>query len=365
MTFGRIDERPLSADGQVTSLICPIRDEMGLLPHFLEHHRRIGVRQFILIDNNSVDGTREYAAAQEDCIVYFTDESYYDSGYARDWINRVLAENDYRGWLLYLDVDEHLVYRGLEDTPIEGFLERLAAEGADTVFGAMLDMYPEGDFTDLRVCASDNLHQKLSRFDSDYVFRQWPQRPWEPQPAGFRLQVLGGPRCRLLSNLARERRRGALHYTLANQVDRFVEAVPLGLMPALASVWPCEVPAQQKKPINFVRPGFSYSNSHSCSNNRPAGETVALLHFKFCHELQQRLRYSASEGNHYRRGLSYHQLDAALKRWGRRPLTYPGTRVYRSSRDLEAVGLIGPRPAALWRDGATEVITCAQSTACV
>ena len=84
---------------------------------------------------------------------------------------------------------------------------------------------------------------------------------------------------------------------------------------------------------------------------------MALLHFKFCHELQQRLLCSAAEGNHYRRGLSYHQLEAALKRWGRRPLTYQGSRTYRSSGDLEAVGLIGERPAALWKGMASEVLT--------
>ena len=357
MTFQRIDELPLRADGLVTSLICPVRDEIALLPHFFEHHRRLGVRQFIVIDNGSKDGTREYALSQQDCIVYFTDESYYASAYARDWINRILSETAYTGWLIYLDADEHLVYRNQESFPIEALTGRLEAEGADTVFAAMVDMYPDGDFASLQICASDNLHVKLPLFDTDYAFREWPRRAWEPEPAGFRLQVLGGPRCRLLSNLALERRRGALHYTLANQVDRFVEAVPLSLMPALAAVWPTEVPAQQKKPINFVRPGFRYANSHSSSNHRPAGETVALLHFKFCHELQQRLRYSAAEGNHYRRGLSYHQLAAALRRWGHRPLTYPGSRTYRSSRDLEAVGLIGERPAALWKGSASVVLT--------
>jgi hypothetical protein len=169
--------------------------------------------------------------------------------------------------------------------------------------------------------------------------------------------VLGGPRCRLLSDLDRERRRGAIQYTVDKQVDRFVDIVPLPLMPALARVWPREMPEQQKKPVNFVRPGFAYANSHASSNSREAGELVALLHFKFCHELQQRLACAAAEGNHHRRGLAHHQLDFALQRWGRRSLTYPGSRRYGSSRDLEAVGLIGPRPATLWKEGAREFVT--------
>jgi hypothetical protein len=360
MSFQRIDDRPLLANGAAPSIICPVRDEIGLLPHFLDHHRRLGARQFIMIDNKSGDGTTEYLLSQVDCIVYYTDESFYDSTWACDWINRILRENQYIGWLVYLDIDEHLIYRGVEALPIEGFFSRLQAEGADSVFAAMVDMYPDGDFMDLKIEAGDNLHERLSWFDGDYILRGWPTRPWDPKTDGFRLQVLGGPRCRLLSNLERERRRGALHYTIANQVDRFVGSMPLSLMPALARVWPREMPAQQKKPVNFVRPGFAYSNNHSSSNHHEASELVALLHFKFCHELQQRLRYSAVEGNHYRRGLSYHQLNAALQQWGRRPLTYEGSRRYRSSQDLEAVGLIGPRPAAVWKQAAPEFVTSAR-----
>jgi len=357
MSFERIDTRPLSADGRITSVICPVRDEMGLLPHFLDHHRRLGVRQFILIDNASVDGTTEYILSQPDCIVYFTDESYYESAYARNWINRILSENDYAGWLIYLDADEHLVYRGSDDVPVQVFLRRLEAEGADTAFAVMVDMYPDDDFAGVKIGPHDNLHARLPWFDADYVMRPWPTRPWDSKPDAFRLQVLGGPRCRLLSDLDRERQRGALRYTLAAQVDRFVDLVPLGLMPALARIWPREMPEQQKKPVNFVRPGFAYANSHASSNSHEAGELVALLHFKFCHELQQRLRYAAVEGNHHLRGLAHRQLDFALQRWGQRALIYPGSRRYRSPRDLEALGLIGPRPAALWKADAREFVT--------
>jgi len=357
MSFDRLDARPLAADGQITSVICPVRDEMGLLPHFLDHHRRLGVRQFILIDNASSDGTTEYILSQPDCIVYFTDESYYESAYARKWINRILVDNNYAGWLIYLDADEHLVYRGAEALSVQGFLQQLEAEGADCALAVMVDMYPDGDFASVKIAPHDNLHAKLPWFDGDYVMRPWPTRPWDRKSDGFRLQVLGGPRCRLLSNLERERQRGALHYTIDKQVDRFVDSVPLSLMRPLAGIWPREMPEQQKKPVNLVRPGFAYANSHASSNSREAGELVALLHFKFCHELQQRLHYAAVEGNHHRRGLAHHQLDIALQRWGRRSLTYAGSRRYGSPRDLEAVGLIGPRPATLWKEGAREFVT--------
>jgi hypothetical protein len=159
---------------------------------------------------------------------------------------------------------------------------------------------------------------------------------------------LGGARCRLLSSLEAERRRGWQHATLANQVDRFIEFVPLWMVPAVANLWPREMPAQQKMPINFVRPGFRYWNSHSSSNTKLSRELVALRHLKFCQELSARMKMVERSGNHYRRGVSYFQLKQALGQWPARTLMYEGSRKFRESRDFEVLGLIGPRSSELW-----------------
>jgi len=364
MAFARIDQRETAPGADGVCVICPVHNEMLLLPHFLAHHRRLGVTSFVMIDNNSSDGTREYLLTQQDCIVYHTDERYQDALWGVDWINRIVAQTDYRGWLIYVDADEHLAYRDMEATPIQGFLRRLSEDGADTVFGVMVDMYPDGDFLQVGLEPDSDLHDVLCWFDSDYVLRPWPRRPWDPATSAYRLQVLGGPRCRLMSNLQAERRRGAAHYTAMNQVDRFVDLIPSELMPTFARLWPRQVPAQQKKPINLVGPGFRYANGHSSTNRKIAGETVALLHFKLCHELRRSVRRAETLNGHYRRGLEQYQLSHAVRRWGDRPLTYAGSRRFRSSRDLESLGLIGDRPAALWRDGATEVVVGAEPASC-
>ena len=75
--------------------------------------------------------------------------------------------------------------------------------------GVMIDTYPQGGFLDLKIGQNDDLAEKLAWFDADYAFRAWPKRPWDPDTEAFRLQVLGGPRCRLLSSLSKERRHGA------------------------------------------------------------------------------------------------------------------------------------------------------------
>ena len=335
-------------------LICPVRDELSFLPAFLRHHRKIGVETFLFIDNNSSDGTTDYLLAQPDCLVFHTADSYRASNYATDWINQVVRELDLQGWLIYLDVDEHLIYPECENIGIEQFCDSVRRAGFDCVNAAMIDMYPKESFLDISVSPEQEMLDVMGWFDADYLFREWPTRPWDHRK-GFLLQVLGGPRCRLLSDLNVEARHGAAFYTLANQVDRIVDRIPLGLMPLLAKLAPREMPAQQKRPINLVKPGFRYLNSHIGTNDNVACDMTALLHYKFCGELKRRFEMKA-EGNHYRRGLSYMQLENAITACPRSSLHYPGSRQFRSSADLAAVGLIGPAASQLWTDPAVRSV---------
>jgi hypothetical protein len=115
------------------------------------------------------------------------------------------------------------------------------------------------------------------------------------------------------------------------------------------------MPAQHKRPINFVKPDFRYLNSHVGTNAKVAFDMTALLHYKFCGELKRRFEMK-SEGNHYRRGLSYLQLENAISACPRSSLHYPGSRQFRSSADLAAVGLIGPAASQLWTDPAVQSV---------
>ena len=340
-------------------LVCPVRDEMAFLPAFLDHYRKMGVCDFLFIDNDSRDGTTDYLVAQSDCRVFHTVDSFRASNFAMNWINEIIETFGISGWLIYVDVDEHLVFPDIENAGIAEFCESARTAGFDSINAAMIDMYPSGSFLELTVGPEQKLSDVMSWFDADYVFREWPRRPWDKR-GGLLLQVLGGPRCRLLSDLDTEASHGPVFYTLANQVDRVVDRIPLSLMPLLARIAPREMPAQQKRPINFVKPGFRYINSHVGTNVNVAADMTALLHYKFCGELKRRFEMK-SEGNHYRRGLSYMQLEDAVAAWHQPSLCYPGSRQYRSSADLEAVGLIGPAPSQIWRDPAVRSVRTSPS----
>jgi Glycosyl transferase family 2 len=329
------------------AVICPVRNEMAMLPHFLDHYRRLGMERFIFIDNGSIDGGQDYLCVQPDCRVYHTDQNYRESNFATSWINEIIERDGIEGWLLYADVDEHLIFPGCESKRLPTYCEGLTRRGFDAAYAIMLDMYPADDFLNMKLSKDIPLAQAMPWFDTDYVIRTWPKRPWTPRTAKHAPQILGGPRCRLQTSLEREVGRGWLDYLLFNQVDRFVDYVPLQLIPALARLWPVEVPALQKTPLNFVRSGFRYWNSHTATNEAFSDELLVFLHFKFCAELQARFQMVQAQANHVRRGLHYLQLQQALQRWNG-SLLYEGSAKFQSSDDLARPGLLGNAASHVW-----------------
>jgi hypothetical protein len=358
MNLKRLTARNVHVPRGTVPVVVPVRNEIGLLPHFLRHYRQLGATSFLFIDNGSTDGSVDYLTAQQDCHVFQCLDSYRDARYGMAWVTRILQEHCENRWCAVVDCDEHLVYRDCETVDLSRFCAEMQARGADVVAGAMIDMYPGGDYLSAGLSPGDTITEVMAYFDADYVFRPWPRRPWDAPSPGFKLQVIGGPRLRLLSSLERERRRGAFHSTLCNQVDRFIDRIPLSWIGAVATYWPRELPAQQKHPLSYVRKGFVFHDGHCNSNSALADESVALLHFKLCEEIHKRLNQPTLLENHYRRGLSYEQLRQSVLKWGDRPLTYVGSRRFRTSRDLADLGLIGVAVPRLWTmPGVSEVVT--------
>jgi hypothetical protein len=52
-----------------TTVFSIVNDEMFFLPAFLDHHRQIGVAQFVFLVDGSTDGTLEFLSDQQDCMV--------------------------------------------------------------------------------------------------------------------------------------------------------------------------------------------------------------------------------------------------------------------------------------------------------
>ena len=137
------------------SLFSLFRDEMFFAPAFFDHYRSIGVEQFVILDDGSTDGTREFLAAQPDCVLLSSKLTY---GQEIDFVDprgqaakqragvyfkmavpRAFLDG---GYVTYVDADEFL----LLPPGVGGLAEviaRLAARGDACCVASIAEFFPE------------------------------------------------------------------------------------------------------------------------------------------------------------------------------------------------------------------------------
>src|SRR5262249_33791224 len=93
-------DRVAALDDARLVVVCVVRNERHMLPHFLAHHRRLGAAHFVVVDNLSDDGTRDWLRAQPDVVLYSADTDYRDSHFGVAWQQAVLAAHAQGRWAL-------------------------------------------------------------------------------------------------------------------------------------------------------------------------------------------------------------------------------------------------------------------------
>jgi len=176
-----------TAKGGVTAFLN-VKNEMLHLPEFLRHHRALGVRRFVVVDNSSSDDGPAYLAAQPDVVLYRTGDSFQAAGAGLRWIN-VLRDRHAAGeWSLYLDADEALIYPGYERVKLDGVTAWLDGEGAEAMGAFMLDLYPAR----LRNENGEPAPQSAYVFyDADYEWLGQVRAPYIQPVGGVRARLFG------------------------------------------------------------------------------------------------------------------------------------------------------------------------------
>ena len=139
-------------------------NEIKILNQFFEHYRAIGIKNFIIVDDRSEDGTSEVLAQQDDVTIYVPKQG---STYRQDkiaWRCDLLDEVAANKWVLLADIDEHLVYPKMCEMDIGEFSQQLEQEGSEALFAVMVDMYADKPLKEHKF-EGGNLHVAFPYFD--------------------------------------------------------------------------------------------------------------------------------------------------------------------------------------------------------
>jgi len=253
-------------------LVCCARNEMPRMPAFLAHYRRLGVGHFLVLDNQSDDGLRDYLAQQPDCSSWLADGSYKASNFGMDWCNALLARYGVGKWCLTVDPDEFLVYPYCEQRDLHSLTARMEAIGQPSLYSVLIDAYGEGPLSRTTLTPGGDPFAICPWFDRFNLTQRF-----DPETQGFWVQ--GGVRMRRFF------------------ADR-----------------PDMAPALNKVPLVRWTAGLRYvSSMHhlndprlNCTvNGRKDAVSAALLHFKYVSLLRDKAAEEMVRGEHYAGSTEY------------------------------------------------------------
>jgi hypothetical protein len=188
----KIDARRIEFAPDDVLCIVGVKNDISRLPFFLEYHRKLGIDQFLYLDNGSDDGSTEYILSQDDCHCFHTEGSHFANNIdPPNWSNAVLNTFCKGHWCVVLDGDELLVYPGSEQLPLQNFCRFLDDTGADSMSAYMIDMYADGPASAFSYRQGQPFVEAAPFFD--------PKLGWfKPMPGSFpSMLMLGGVRERL------------------------------------------------------------------------------------------------------------------------------------------------------------------------
>ena len=139
-----LENRTADIAPQDILLAATLRNERTRLPYFLRYYRDLGVNHFLIVDNNSDDGSRDYLLAQPDVSLWTSQASYKRARFGVDWVNWLLKRYAHGHWALVVDPDEFFVYPFCDTRPLRALTDWLDASNIKSFSAMLLDMYPKG-----------------------------------------------------------------------------------------------------------------------------------------------------------------------------------------------------------------------------
>lgn len=171
-------------------LFSTLRNERQRLPYFLRYYRDMGINHFLIVDNGSDDGSREYLQQQPDVSVWTTGHSYKRARFGVDWLNWLQGRYGHGHWTLVVDPDEFFVYPFCDTRPLRALTDWLDASSIKSFSAMLLDLYPKGPFDAEPYHEGQDPLEIAKWFDSgNYTFTR--------NARYGNLWIQGGPRARM------------------------------------------------------------------------------------------------------------------------------------------------------------------------
>jgi len=294
--------------GSGVLVFSTMRNEMSRVEYWLHHYRELGVAHFLIVDNESDDGTAEFLSKQPDVTVWTTPDSYKISRYGVDWLTCLQYKFGHGRWCLTVDADELLVYPNSEERRLPELVAHLEQEGRDAFGVLMLDMYPKGPVTDTNIKTGENPIDRLCWFDAANYRAKL-------HPVFSNLWIQGGVRDRLF---------------FGNQPERS--------------------PTLNKTPLVKWRRGYAYvTSTHQILPRRlndvfdmGQGDRVSgvLLHTKFMPNIAEKSEEELRRGQHFENSDLYEPYYQTLTKAP--DLWFSGSCEYANSQQLVDLRLMSP-----------------------
>ena len=314
---------PLAADVTVRNrdlsaapglpLVAIARNESALLPDFLAHYRALGVQRFFILDDASDDGSPDLLAAEPDVCLLGSTRRYGDRPAPADLAEPLRAKPDIRmvhlwrtalmnrfcadRWALQCDVDEFLLLP--QDMTLGTLVARLERDGAQGVWGGMIDLYPRSIGDLARYPATGFAHPAAEWFfDAERHFSLRKDAPPLHHSRGVRHRLdvahAGKPDIGWLQSLRLRHfgRRKSPSGTLVKPI------------------------------LQHWRPGAFYHNSHRTTLTLSDRILLPLLHYRYTPAILAKLDWAMESGGYSKGNADYARLDRMLAEMRRRDATF-------------------------------------------
>ncbi|MDY7016335.1 MAG: glycosyltransferase family 2 protein [Cyanobacteriota bacterium] len=161
----RADTKSISLKSEDILCLSVVRNETLRLPFFLDYYRERGVSHFLMVDNNSDDGTLDYLLAQPDTFVWHTRDSFKNK---LSWLKELLARYGRDRWCLIVDADEIFYYPGCEIRMMNDLCGQLERQGKNALQAIMLDMYAARPIREVKYRQGSDFLEACPYFDKKF-----------------------------------------------------------------------------------------------------------------------------------------------------------------------------------------------------